>query len=116
MPITVALVEDHAGIRDSWMQLINDAPGFRCLCACDCAEDALRVIPKIEPDVVLMDINLPNMSGIECTAKLKRLMPRVQVLMLTVYADNEKIFKALKAGASGYLLKRTTPAQLLEAI
>src|SRR5437588_10095182 len=108
MPITVVIVEDHPEIRDSWMQLINDAPGFSCLCACDCAEDALRVIPKIEPNVVLMDINLPNMSGIECTARLKHLMPAVQVLMLTVYEDGEKIFKALKAGASGYLLKRTT--------
>lgn len=76
----------------------------------------MRVIPKLLPDVVLMDIHLPNMSGVECTARLRQLAPSLQILMLTVYEDSETIFKALKAGASGYLLKRTAPAQILEAI
>ena len=116
MSIAVAIVEDHAVIRESWRQLIHEAPGFRCTCACGDAEEALRVIPKLLPDVVLMDIHLPNMSGVECTARLRQLAPSLQILMLTVYEDNETVFKALKAGASGYLLKRTAPAQILEAI
>jgi len=86
------------------------------VCACDSAEEALRQVPKLEPDVVLMDIHLPNLSGIECTARLKQLLPKTPVIMLTVYADPERIFKALQAGANGYLLKRTPPPKLLEAI
>lgn len=113
---SVALVEDHATIRRSWERIINAAPGFRCVCACGSAEEALRRLPRIQPDVVLMDIHLPNRSGIECTALLKPRLPNTEILMLTVYEDTPTIFKALQAGASGYLLKRTLPAELLEAI
>jgi DNA-binding NarL/FixJ family response regulator len=96
--------------------LLSESPGFRCQCACACAEDALRLIPANPPDVVLMDIHLPNRSGIECTARLKQLLPQLQVVMITVYTDIETVFKALRAGASGYLLKRSPPEKILEAI
>ncbi|MBA4146480.1 MAG: response regulator transcription factor [Verrucomicrobia bacterium] len=116
MRINVALVEDTRGIRESWAMLIDSAPGFRCVCACGSGEDALKKIPDAMPDVVLMDINLPGISGIECTARMKQRMPKVLVLIVTVHADNDRVYSALQAGASGYLLKRTTPAELLEAI
>lgn len=113
---SVAVVEDNAGVRRSLELLLDESPGFRCVCSCGTGEEALRVIPKHAPDVVLMDVHLPNMSGIECTVRLKQLLPAVQVVMLTVYTDPEKIFKALRAGASGYLLKRSSPDKILEAI
>jgi DNA-binding NarL/FixJ family response regulator len=113
---TVAIVEDHAELRESWAQIVNDAPGYRCVCTCDTGEEALKAIPNHKPDVVLMDINLPAMSGIECTGRLKSKFPNLQVLILTVYEDSDKIFDALQAGASGYLLKRTSPTKLIEAI
>ena len=116
MGTTVAIVEDHADLSESWAQLLEAAPGYRCVCVCDTAEQALQEIPRHQPDVVLMDINLPGLSGIECTERLKAKMPGVQVLVLTVYEETERIFRALQAGASGYLLKRTTPERLLEAI
>ena len=114
--ITVAIVEDHAELRGSWCKIIKAAPSFECLCTYANAEDALREIPILKPDVVLMDINLPGMSGIECTRLLRTRNPRQQVLILTVYEDSDRIFEALEAGASGYLLKRTSPEQLLEGI
>lgn len=113
---TVAIVEDDADLRESWQELVNHSREFQCVCACRSGEVAAQLIPDIRPDVVLMDINLPGMSGIECTQKLKKAAPSVQVLIFTVYDDQEKIFQALKAGASGYLLKRTPPDKLLEAI
>lgn len=113
---TVAIVEDHADLRDSWQELVNHSRDYQCVCACRSGEVALQMIPSAKPDVVLMDINLPGMSGIECTAKLKKVSPSVQVLIFTVYEDQEKIFQALKAGASGYMLKRTPPDKMLEAI
>jgi DNA-binding NarL/FixJ family response regulator len=113
---TIAIVEDHAGLRDSWRQIIETAAGFECLGSYATAEDGLREIPLLQPDVVLMDINLPGMSGIECTRLLRVRNPRTQVLILTVYEDADRIFEALEAGASGYLLKRTSPEQLLQAI
>ena len=116
MPIKVAIVEDSAGIRDNWARLINHTPGFRCVCICASAEEALSQLPATAPDIVLMDINLPGLSGVECTARLKALLPQLQILMVTVHADNDNVFAALQAGASGYLLKRTTPAELLEAM
>jgi DNA-binding NarL/FixJ family response regulator len=116
MSIKVSIVEDDAGIRESLAILINGAQGFRCGTTFANAEVALKQLPLDWPDVVLMDINLPKMSGIELVAKLKVLRPTLQVLMLTVYADNEKIFKSLKAGASGYLLKQTPPNEILDAI
>jgi len=116
MSISVAIVEDNPEIRRNLSRYIGEAPGFRCACACASAEEALRVIPQSPPDVVLMDIQLPRMSGIACTASLRKALPSVPVMMLTVYEDPDAIFNALKAGASGYLLKRTDPAKVLEAV
>ena len=112
----IAIVEDKVAVRENLARLISLAPGFSCVCACGSAEEALAKIPKANPDVVLMDIGLPVSSGIECTARLKTLLPQVQVLMLTVCTDHERVFQALQAGAVGYLLKRTTPEALLNAI
>ncbi len=113
---TVALVEDNSGYRRTLEQLINDTPGLRCGCACSTAEQALRLIPRQPPDVVLMDIHLPNRSGIECIGQLKQKLPDLFVIMLTVHDDIEVIFKAIKAGASGYLLKRSKPDEIIAAI
>jgi DNA-binding NarL/FixJ family response regulator len=116
MAISVAIVEDNPEVRRNLSRYIDGAPGFRCTCLCATAEEALRTIPPSPPDVVLMDIQLPGMSGIACTASLKAALPSVPVMMLTVYEDTDVIFRALKAGASGYLLKRSDPAKVLEAI
>ena len=116
MPIKVAIVEDSRTIRESLRQIIDDTPGLRCEGAVGSAEEALTEMPRIRPDVILMDIHLPNISGIECTARLKETLPETDVIMLTVYEDNDKIFRALQAGACGYLLKRTQPEQLIQAI
>jgi DNA-binding NarL/FixJ family response regulator len=116
MSISVAIVEDNPEIRRNLSRYIREARGFRCSCVCASGEEALRVIPKEPPDVVLMDIQMPGMNGIACTAALKQALPSVPVMMLTVYEDDDAIFNALKAGASGYLLKRSAPAKLLEAI
>jgi len=116
MSIAIAIVEDSRTIRESLQRILNDTPGMQCECAAGSAEEALVRIPKSRPDVVLMDIHLPNMSGIECTARLKQVLPEVQVIMLTVYEDNDRIFKALQAGACGYMLKRTPPEELIQAI
>ncbi len=116
MAIQVSIVEDDEGIRESWTILLNGNTGMRCISTHSSAEEALEEIPKEKPDVVLMDINLPKMTGIECVKKLKEICPKVQVLMLTMYEDSDQIFESLTAGASGYLLKRDTPAKVLEAI
>ncbi len=113
---SIALVEDSAPLRRNLERMLRRAPGVRCVCACGTAEEALEQIPLCKPDVVLMDINLPGASGIECTARLKLQMPAMQVIMLTVYEDTTNIFSALKAGACGYLLKRSSPAEILEAL
>jgi DNA-binding NarL/FixJ family response regulator len=115
-PLKVALVEDRPEVRVSWTRLINSFPDFTCVCACLSGEEALRVIPPHQPDVVLMDIFLPRMSGIECTARLKELLPRVQIVILTAMDDKELVFLALEAGADGYLLKRTKPSDLRSAL
>lgn len=109
-------MEDHADLRESWAALIDGEPGMECIVGCSSGEDALARIPALTPDVVLMDINLPGMSGIECTSRLKGLLPATQFIILTVYEDHERIFQALQAGASGYLLKRTPPDAILTAI
>jgi DNA-binding NarL/FixJ family response regulator len=114
--VKVAIVEDNRTTREGLKTIIDLAPGCRCVCLCETAEDALESIPKHQPDVVLMDIQLPKMSGVECVAKLKELMPQVQVIMVTVYQDPDRIFRALRAGASGYLLKRSSPEKVLSAI
>src|SRR6516225_3581780 len=113
---TVAIVEDNTTIRNTFRQWIDAAPEFRCVCACASAEEALVEIPKHKPDVVLMDIHLPGESGIACTAQLKEKLPGVQVIIVTVYRNHELIFQALQAGACGYLLKRSSPEELLKAI
>jgi DNA-binding NarL/FixJ family response regulator len=114
--ISVSIVEDNDGLRRSLKSVLEDAPGFKCVGAFPNAEAALREIPKSPPEVVLMDINLPGMSGIECVRRLRELLPQIRAIMITVYRDNDKIFEALRAGASGYLLKRATPKMILDAI
>ncbi len=113
---TVAIVEDNAVMRKTFRQWIDAAPGFRCVFACATAEEALAEIPRLKPDVVLMDVHLPGESGIACTARLKEALPAVQVIIVTVYRNQELIFQALQAGACGYLLKRSTPEELLKAV
>src|SRR5580693_7943597 len=113
---TVAIVEDNPVIRKTFRQWINAAPGFQCVAACANAEEALAEIPKLKPDVVLMDVHLPGESGIACTARLKEMLPSVQVIIVTVYRNHELIIQALQAGACGYLLKRSSPEELLKAI
>lgn len=114
--VKVALVEDQPEVRESWTRLLNSLSDFDCVCSCTSGEEALRVIPEAQPDVILMDIFLPRMSGIECTARLKALLPQVQIIILTAMDDQELVFLALEAGADGYLLKRTKPADLRAAL
>jgi DNA-binding NarL/FixJ family response regulator len=116
MTTTVSLVEDNDQLRATLARVISRAENFACVSQYSSAEAALEGLPKDRPAVVLMDINLPGMNGVECVRRLKQLLPAVQVVMLTVYEDTENIFNALAAGASGYLLKRTTSAELIEAI
>jgi DNA-binding NarL/FixJ family response regulator len=116
MSLTVSIVEDNDRLRETLARSLNRAEGFRCLSQFPSGEDALKGIPIEPPDVVLMDINLPGMNGVECVRNLKQLLPGTQIVMLTVYEDTDNIFNALKAGATGYMLKRTTQAELLEAI
>src|ERR1043166_9063074 len=114
--IKVSIIEDDDWIRENLTTQISRTGGFQCAGSYRNAEEALNQIPKTVPDVILMDINLPKMSGIECVRKLKPLVPSAHILMLTVYEDSDKIFNSLLAGASGYLLKRTPQAELFEAI
>jgi DNA-binding NarL/FixJ family response regulator len=116
MPITVSIVEDNDQLRATLAQVIQRAKGFQCVSHYPNAEAALEGLSKDRPQVVLMDINLPGMNGVECVRLLKQKLPDTQVIMLTVYEDTENIFNALAAGATGYLLKRTSSAELLAAI
>jgi RNA polymerase sigma factor (sigma-70 family) len=116
MPITISIVEDNDKLRGTLTRVLNRAEGFRCVSQYPNAEDALKDLPDIKPEVVLMDINLPGMNGVECVRQLKSLLPDTQVMMLTVYEDTENIFNALAAGANGYMLKRTSSKELIEAI
>lgn len=115
-PIRIAIVEDDNTVRAVLEILLNGSPGFTCVAAYGNGEDAVAGLPGINPDVVLMDINLPGISGIECIIRLKELGLPSQFIMLTIFEDTDAIFKSLSAGASGYLLKQTPPAKLLEAI
>ena len=112
----IALVEDQHEVAENWIRLINSFPEFSCISNCISGEEALREIPALKPDVILMDIFLPRMSGIECTARLKALLPDTQIIILTAMNDRELVFLALQAGADGYLLKRTKPADLRQAL
>jgi len=114
--IRVAIIEDSQTIRDSLMHFVQTDPECRCVFACATAEEALAGVAKHQPEVVLMDIQLPGLSGIECTARIKKILPAVQIIMVTVYEDTERISAALRAGACGYLLKRCTPAELVAAV
>lgn len=116
MPINISIVEDSDKFRETLARILNRSEGFRCISQYPNAEDALKALPEDKPDVVLMDINLPGMNGVECVRQLKQLLPKVQVMMLTVYEDTDNIFNALTAGATGYMLKQTSRDELLEAI
>jgi DNA-binding NarL/FixJ family response regulator len=114
--IDIAIVEDNAALANGLRKIVESATDFRCLGVWTSAEEALKKIDAFRPQVVLMDINLPGMSGIEATARIKHHLPEIQVIMVTVYRDHDQIFAALKAGASGYLLKRSTPEEIRQAI
>jgi len=116
MNMHLGIVEDDAVLRKSLARLVGEAHGMQNVIACASGEEALQKLPAFKPQVVLMDLNLPQMPGTECIRKLKDLLPATQVIVLTVYEDSEHIFRALKAGASGYLLKRSEPDEVLEAV
>jgi DNA-binding NarL/FixJ family response regulator len=116
MNIRVSIVEDAADVGQSLSLLINGSEGFACASTHRSSEDAIRELPAIAPNVVLMDLNLPGMSGVECIRNLRPLLPNTQFLVLTMYEDTNRIFEALSAGANGYLLKRTAPGKLVDAI
>ena len=112
----VAIVEDNTLTREGLEKIINLSSDYRCICTCMTAEDAVKSLPEHRPEIVLMDIQLPKMSGIECVSMLKERLPSAQFIMVTVYEDPDRVFSALRAGASGYLLKRTAPEQVLSAL
>lgn len=112
----VAIVEDNATVRQTLARWIDEAAGLKCVCLCSSAEEAILKLPAVTPDVVLMDIQLPNRSGIECTSRLRQALPTTQVIMVTVYRDYDRIFQAMKAGACGYLLKRSSSDEVIRAI
>jgi DNA-binding NarL/FixJ family response regulator len=116
MQTTVAIVEDSAVICQELKHIITQASDLSCVCACRNAASALQRIPPLAPDIIIMDIHLPDGSGIDCTARLKRQLPETQVLMFTIHDDTDQIVRAMEAGASGYLLKNTAPAEIVAAI
>ena len=116
MKKNVIVVEDNRGLREELVRTLATAPDIKCLAVYASAEEGLPKILEMRPDVVLMDIKLPGMSGIQCVAEIKKILPDMQIIMVTVYEDSERIFRALKAGASGYLVKSCPPEQLLASI
>lgn len=116
MSIRVSIVEDNGRVRGSLARLIALTDGFECVSEHGSGEEAMAALPKTKPEVVLMDINLPGINGVECVRQLKPLLPNTQVMMLTVYENTDLIFQALTAGATGYLLKQTPPNELLAAV
>lgn len=115
--IKVAIVEDKKEFRELWRNILNNSEGFVCIAACETEEAAIKELPLVEADVVLMDINLlPNGSGIDCVRQLHPLCPTTEFMMFTVFEDDNHILEALKAGATGYILKNTSPTKVLEAI
>ncbi|HOW64003.1 MAG TPA: response regulator transcription factor [Candidatus Paceibacterota bacterium] len=114
--IKVAIIEDNATVREGLETIVNLAPECVCVGAWSTAEEGLRMLREPGPDVLLMDIQLPNMSGVECAAHVKARLPETQIIMVTVYEDPDRIFRALRAGACGYMLKRSTPEQIVAAI
>jgi DNA-binding NarL/FixJ family response regulator len=116
MSISLSIVEDLDEVREGLKQFISLNPEFKVLDTFKTAEEALYDLPRLQPDIVIMDINLPGMNGIECIREIKTRVPRTQFMMFTVYENDEKVFEALKAGASGYLLKNTGLVQMIEAL
>jgi RNA polymerase sigma factor (sigma-70 family) len=116
MPITIAIVEDLDEVREGLKNFLALSPDFKVLDTYKTGEEAAEDIPKLEPDIVIMDINLPGMSGIECVRAVRKKTSRTQFMMFTVYENDEKVFEALKAGASGYLLKNTSLIHIVEAL
>lgn len=116
MMISFAIVEDQTELRKNLEEWLKIAPGLNCVGAYSTGEEALRQLPKLHPDVVLMDINLPGMGGIQCVSKLKQLLPETNVIMLTTYDNAEMIFDSIRAGATGYLLKNQPREELLLAL
>src|SRR5258708_16028039 len=116
MKKTVVIVEDDSRLRCQLVQALEDSSDIECVGTFGSGEEAVEAIPRRKPDVVLMDIKLPGISGIQCVVELKKSLPRIEIIMVTIYEDSDRIFKALKAGASGYLVKSAHPDQLVEAI
>lgn len=116
MPLNVSIVEDDAGTSEMLAALVSREPDMACLHTYRTAEDAVRGVPKEPPDVLLVDINLPGKSGIECVSELKTALPEMQILIVTTYDDSDNIFQALRAGATGYLLKRAPASEIISAI
>jgi DNA-binding NarL/FixJ family response regulator len=116
MPIRVAIVEDDRAVRENLAVLIGESPQFKCVAASPTAEEALEELPRVRPDVVLMDIHLPGESGIDCVPRLRKALPRTQVIMLTIEENPERVFESLKAGATGYLVKHASPREILDAV
>ncbi len=114
--LKISIVEDSSKIRETFTELVNSHSAFEFISAYETAEDALKNIPSDKPDIVLMDINLPGKSGIDCTRKLKKIMKSVQIMIITVYEDSQLVFEALSAGANGYILKRTAPSEIINSI
>jgi DNA-binding NarL/FixJ family response regulator len=114
--VKIAIVKDTKTSRSDLETVVNSSPDCRCVCVCETPEEALCLIPKRQPDVVLMDIQLPKMSAVEWVARLKALLPSAQFIVVTVYQDPDRIFRAFRVGASGYLLKPETPETVLNAI
>ena len=114
--VNIALCEDNEYFRESLRQFIEDTPGYKVTACLSSAQNIIESIEKDVPDLILMDIDMPGMTGIEATALVKAHFPEVHVMILTVYEDDDRIFKAIMAGANGYLLKKTTPAKILESI
>jgi DNA-binding NarL/FixJ family response regulator len=116
MMITISIIEDQSEVRESLVAGLGNEPGIRCVGAHISGEVGLQKIPKENPDIVMMDINLPGINGIQCVTRLKKILPKVQVLMLTTYDDGDLIFDSLRAGANGYLLKNISHEELVQAI
>jgi DNA-binding NarL/FixJ family response regulator len=116
MLITFAIVEDQAELRKNLTEWLGQSPGLKCVGSYSTGEEALKALPKLYPDVVLMDINLPGIGGIQCVARLKQVLPKMDVLMLTTYDNAEMIFDSIRAGATGYLLKNQPREELVLAL
>lgn len=116
METTVGIVEDDMVLRKTLSRIVGGTRGFRCVAACASGEEALTLLPSLRPAAIIMDLNLPQMSGIDCIRQLSALLPSTPMIVLTVYEDGESIFRALQAGACGYLLKRSEPEDVLAAI